>query len=155
MSTDDSKLSYSVGNFTVFPTTPTSEIKAYCDAPVGKLAFDNDKLSCTNFFRGLFAKWNIHRKEKLVQEEELANLYRQAQPNVLPASLKKLWPLFLVLGILAVSLFFWLFFRPKNKTTQKVITETITTGYTKPNSSLTSRESQRSSRKEGEVRVLE
>lgn len=131
MSTDDAKLSYSVGNFTVLPTTPTSEIKAYCNAPAGQRAFDNDKLSCIYFFQGLFDKWNIHRSIKLIQGAELAKLYRKPQSSIWPSSLTKFWPLFLVLGIITIALLSWIFLRPR-KMTEKVIKETIITDSKKP-----------------------
>jgi hypothetical protein len=63
--------SYSLGNFTVYPTTPTSEIKNYCDNKTGQLAFANSRSDCYYFFHGLFKKWNDHRDIKLPQEAEL------------------------------------------------------------------------------------
>lgn len=126
---EDAKLSYTIGNFTVVPTTPTTEIKSYCTSSAGQRAFVEDTTSCYQFFHGLFGKWNTHRKDKLSQEEELKKLY--GSPNIPSPQKKKNWKkfltLYLVLGTIVLAVLLALLFH-RTKTVERTVTETTYKG---------------------------
>ena len=152
---EDAKLSYTIGNFTVVPTTPTTEIKSYCTSSAGQRAFVEDTISCYQFFHGLFGKWNTHRKEKLGQEEELEKLYGSAN---IPSpqkrnnkNWKKFLTLYLVLGTIVLVLLLALLFH-RTKTVERIVTEIIYKGKGAETADIADTDRTRKGKKEREGR---